>query len=212
VGDRYGTSARSAVFVAPWIEEAAKGAVIVLVAGWRGHRFAGPLAGAVYGGLVGIGFAFTENVVYYGQLFQQVDDYRDSRQAALRAVEQLFLWRGLAAPFVHPMFTMATGAAIGLAAQARSRGVRVVAPIAGFAVAVLLHMGYNAAASLAAGSAMTAVYLAGLLPLAASLVVGLLVLRRQEARLVAARPSDCAAFDLIPPDPVAAVVRSAARS
>jgi protease PrsW len=112
------------VFIAPWVEETAKGAVVFFLVWWRRHDFNSLLAGAVYGGLTGIGFAFTENIVYYGQLFQRVKDYEGGQQVALRAVEHLFLWRGVAAPFVHPMFTMMTGIGVGLAVRHRHVGVR----------------------------------------------------------------------------------------
>ena len=164
VGDQYGATARSAVFIAPWVEESAKGAIVFALVWWRRHDFNSVLAGVVYGGLAGIGFAFTENIVYYGQLFQRVKDYQGNQRVALEAVENLFLWRGVAAPFVHPMFTMMTGIGVGLAVRHAHLGVRIVAPVAGFCTAVLLHMGYNAAASFAPGSTLTVVYLAILLP------------------------------------------------
>ncbi|MBA2716619.1 MAG: PrsW family intramembrane metalloprotease, partial [Propionibacteriales bacterium] len=85
VGDLHAASARSAVFVAPWVEETTKAAVIFAIVLWRRHDFNAVVAGVVYGGLVGIGFAFTENIVYYGQLFQQVYDGAD-KDAALDAV------------------------------------------------------------------------------------------------------------------------------
>ncbi|MEJ7742524.1 MAG: PrsW family intramembrane metalloprotease [Nocardioidaceae bacterium] len=147
VGDLHAASARSAVFIAPWVEETTKAAVIFAIVLWRRHDFNAVVAGVVYGGLVGIGFAFTENIVYYGQLFQQV--YDADKDAALGAVRQLFFWRGLAAPFVHPMFTMMTGAGIGFAVRHRHVGVRILAPVAGFCAAALLHMGYNTIASFA---------------------------------------------------------------
>ncbi len=85
IGDRSGATPRSAVFVAPWVEEAAKAAIIFLIVVWRRHDFNAVVAGVVYGGLVGIGFAFTENIVYYGQLFQQVLASAESIGAALDA-------------------------------------------------------------------------------------------------------------------------------
>lgn len=199
IGDRYGATARSAVFVAPWVEETTKAAVVFLLVWWRRHDFNSVLAGVVYAGLTGIGFAFTENIVYYGQLFQRVRDYEGGQGVALRAVEHLFLWRGVAAPFVHPMFTMLTGVGIGLAVRHRHLGVRIVAPVAGFCSAVLLHMGYNAAASFAPGTALKVVYVAILVPALLTLVGLLLLVRRYEYRVIRARLGDYASFGWLPP-------------
>lgn len=198
VGDQYGATARSAVYIAPWVEETTKAAIIFVLVWWRRHDFNSVLAGVVYGGLAGIGFAFTENIVYYGQLFQRVHDFDGGQAVALRAVEQLFLWRGVAAPFVHPMFTMITGVGIGLAVRHRNVGVRIVAPVAGFCCAVLLHMGYNAAASFAPGTALKAVYVAILVPALVTLVGLVLVVRRYEYRVIAARLGDYASFGWLP--------------
>lgn len=198
VGDLHAASARSAVFVAPWVEETTKAAVIFAIVLWRRHDFNAVVAGVVYGGLVGIGFAFTENIVYYGQLFQQVYDGAD-KDAALDAVRHLFFWRGMAAPFVHPMFTMMTGAGIGFAVRHRHVGVRILAPVAGFCAAALLHMGYNTIASFAVREALTAVYVAILLPTLLALVTIILVVRRHERSLVAARLHDYTAFGWLKP-------------
>lgn len=211
VGDRYGASARSAVYIAPWVEETAKGAVVFFIVWWRRHDFNSMLAGVVYGGLTGIGFAFTENIVYYGQLFQRVNDYEGSRRVALQAVEHLFLWRGVAAPFVHPMFTMMTGLGIGLAVRNRHVGVRIVAPVAGFCCAVLLHMGYNAAATFAPGSALTAVYVALLVPVLATLVIVVALLRRYEYGVIAARLRDYSVFGWMPYEQVRFIATSRGR-
>jgi protease PrsW len=202
VGDTYGASARSAVYIAPWVEETTKGTIVFCLVWWRRHDFNSILAGVVYGGLTGIGFAFTENIVYYGQLFQRVKDYQGGEHVALRAVEHLFLWRGVAAPFVHPMFTMMTGIGVGLAVRHRHIGVRILAPVAGFCAAALLHMGYNAAASFAPGRALTAVYVAILLPALVSLLVIVLLVRRSEYRVISTRLGDYATFGWLPAEQV----------
>lgn len=210
VGDLHGASARSAVFIAPWVEETAKGAVIFAIVLWRRHRFNAVLAGLVYGGLAGVGFAFTENIVYYGQVFQQVSISSDG-SAALHAVEQLFLWRGLAAPFVHPMFTMLTGAGIGIAVRHRQIGVRILAPVAGFCAAVLLHMSYNTIASFATGEGLAAVYVALLLPTLLGLAAGVLVVRHHERAALAARLQDYSVYGWLKPGVVPYITTASGR-
>ena len=194
IGDVYGATPRSAVFVAPWVEEAAKAAVVFAIVWWRRADFNAVVAGVVYGGLAGVGFAFTENIVYYGQLFEGIRSAGGDPAAALDAVQNLFLWRGLAAPFVHPMFTVATGVGIGIAVRYRHVGVRVLAPVAGYCLAVLLHMGYNTIASFAADEALVAVYVAILVPTLLALVTVVLAVRRYERRVVAARLRDYSTF------------------
>lgn len=211
VGDVGGGGTRSAVFVAPWVEETMKGSIVFFLVWWRRLRFHAVTAGVVYGGLVGVGFAFTENIVYYSQLYQQVQNYQGSKDVALSAVENLFWWRGVAAPFVHPMFTMMTGLGIGLALHYRHVGVRVLAPVAGFCAAVLLHMGYNAAVSFVSGNDLAAVYGVILLPTLGVLVGIVVALRQREWRHAADRLDDYTAYGWLPPSYVDVIARPRGR-
>ncbi len=54
-----------AVVVAPLTEEFAKGLFLVLVVWLRRAQLHGVVDGIVYAGLAGIGFAFTEDILYY---------------------------------------------------------------------------------------------------------------------------------------------------
>jgi RsiW-degrading membrane proteinase PrsW (M82 family) len=200
LGDRFGASARSAVFVAPWVEEACKATVIFAIVWWRRHDFNGVIAGVVYGGLTGIGFAFTENIVYYGQIFQHVHDLGNDNGAAIGAVQSLFLWRGVAAPFIHPMFTMMTGIGIGIAVRYRNVGVRILAPTVGYLTAVLLHMGYNTAASFAVGRALVAVYVGMLVPTLFVVTAIVAWASRHQRLVIAARLHDYTAYGWLKAD------------
>ena len=55
-----------AAVVAPITEEGAKGLFILLLLWFRRRVIDGVLDGIVYAGLVGVGFAFTENILYLG--------------------------------------------------------------------------------------------------------------------------------------------------
>ncbi len=200
IGDVYGATPRAAVFVAPWVEEIAKGAIVFVLVLWRRHDFNAVAAGVVYAGLAGIGFAFTENIVYYGQVFENVVRSGAANGQALDAVQELFRWRGLAAPFVHPMFTMMTGLGIGIAVRYRHVGVRILAPVAGFCAAVLLHMGYNALASFVPRGNLTAVYVPILLPTLVAVLAIVSVARRHERRMVTARLHDYTSFGWLRPE------------
>ena len=56
--------------VAPIVEETAKGFALLLLYWVLRHEFDNVLDGIVYGSLVGIGFAMTENILYFGRMYQ----------------------------------------------------------------------------------------------------------------------------------------------
>lgn len=116
---------------APVVEELGKGLFLVAVVVFRRAELHGPLDGIVYGALVGIGFAFVEDIVYYLQ----------SLQAGQLGVT--FFLRGIMAPFAHPLFTAATGIGIGIAVSTHRPATRVLAPILGFLAAVVMHGIWN---------------------------------------------------------------------
>ena len=125
----------------PFVEEAGKGLALIAAVGpirWLARRagvtlFEGVGAGIVYGAAVGLGFAFTEDVFY---LIDQ------ARTHGLEAGFDTFLYRrDFLGPAVihHAIFTAAFGGGLGLAAWSRRRVLKVVFPLLGFALAVLLH-------------------------------------------------------------------------
>ena len=81
--------------------------------------------------MVGLGFAMTENIQYYGRAVTQAGGGADSG----------FILRGALAPS-HPMFTSLTGIGLGLARQSRNALVRHCAclwPVA----AISMHAIWN---------------------------------------------------------------------
>src|SRR5438067_1903641 len=84
-----------AVISAPIVEESAKGLILVILFFWKKDEFDGIVDGIVYAGMVGLGFAMTENILYYGRAVQH--------GAAVLTV--VIILRGMAAPFSHPLFT-----------------------------------------------------------------------------------------------------------
>ena len=94
----------SAVFTAPLIEEAAKAAFLVGIL-WRlRSEFDGIVDGVVYAGICAAGFAFTENIYYFGRAFV---DYGFGN-ATTAGVVTAFILRGVLSPFTHPLFTCLT--------------------------------------------------------------------------------------------------------
>jgi len=162
-----------AVLVAPLVEEGLKGLglLAVLLVGRR--ALDGLVDGFVYAGMVGIGFAFTENVLYLGTALL------DGGSGGLVAT---FVLRGVVSPFAHPLFTAATG--VGLVLASRRHGpTRVVVGLTGFAVAVLLHGLWNGMAVGGLGGFATT-FLVMWVPLFVAVVVLALVARSRQARTV----------------------------
>ncbi len=129
----------AALLAAPLVEEAAKGLALLLVFLQARDEFDNVTDGVIYAAMVGLGFAMTENVLYYGRAIAELpgDPW------------PVFLRRGLASPFAHPLFTAMTGIGLGMARE-RSRGGRelLFLPLVGFLVAVMLHAAWNLSALL----------------------------------------------------------------
>ncbi len=121
---------------APIFEEGAKALVLLVLYARKRHEFDGIVDGIVYASMAGLGFAVTENILYYS------DAYREGYDT----LQAIWIVRGLISPFAHPFFTSATGIGLGVARYARASVVRVAAPAAGFAVSVWLHTVWNASA------------------------------------------------------------------
>ncbi|HWS88826.1 MAG TPA: PrsW family intramembrane metalloprotease [Pyrinomonadaceae bacterium] len=124
------------VVSAPVVEETAKALVLFILYFWRRDEFDGVTDGVIYAAMVGLGFAMTENVKYYGMAVAEDN------------AVGVFVVRGIFSPFAHPLFTGMTGIGLGLAAQTTKRWVKYVAPAVGFGAAVLFHALWNASARL----------------------------------------------------------------
>jgi RsiW-degrading membrane proteinase PrsW (M82 family) len=123
--------------VAPVVEETSKGLAVFLIFRFMRHEFNNVTDGIIYGGLVGLGFAMTENVLYFGRAFAG---------GGLVGVSALFLVRSVFMGFAHALWTAATGAGLGVARETRNPTLKVLAPAAGFGLAMLLHFLWNGTA------------------------------------------------------------------
>jgi protease PrsW len=174
MGSGFGT-----VVAAPVGEELAKAAILFWFFYKRPDEFDGVIDGLVYAAMVGLGFAFTENIDYYG------DALTADGQSGLAVV---FTLRGILGPFSHPLFTGMTGLGLGLARQATRPWVRRLAPLVGLCAAMVLHSLWNASTSL--GWVFLAVYVLVMLPaLVAMMVMGAFALRG-EGRIIRAQLAD----------------------
>jgi RsiW-degrading membrane proteinase PrsW (M82 family) len=169
VGEIYGGS-----ISAPIVEESAKGAALFGVYRWRRSELDGVLDGIVYAAMVGLGFSTVEDVLYYGE----------ELVAGEVGVGAVFIMRGIASPFAHPVFTAMTGIGLALAATSPRGTRRWLAPLAGFVAAILLHSAWNTSAI--DDTAFVVTFVAVMFPVFVALIAVSLVARRRDGRRVAA--------------------------
>ena len=179
---------------APVVEEAVKALVLFGIFWWKRDEFNGVIDGIVYAALVGLGFAMTENVLYYG---------RGAAEEGVVGAVGTFVVRGLLSPFAHPLFTAMTGLGLGIAVNSRSKTVRVVAPLVGLLAAMLLHSLWNTSAG--AGLFLGA-YVLIMVPLFLGMWVVIVFALRREGRVIAAELSG-----VLPEDEVRALSSLSAR-
>lgn len=160
------------VLTVPIVEELAKGAALLLLFVWRRDEFDNVTDGIVYAGMIGLGFAMTENIQYYGK-------------AALEGgAPVVFFLRGILAPFAHPLYTSMTGIGFGIARESDRKVVKTLAPLLGLAAAIALHAIWNLTARM--GLVFFGAYVVIMMPAAIAVVVIAIFSLRREARLIRA--------------------------
>ena len=174
----------TAVLVAPWVEEAAKGAAVLLVLVFRRREFDGVVDGIVLAGLSAVGFAFTENILYFGRAF--LAGQEQSLTTGFFAAGVTFVLRGVFSPFAHPLFTAMIGIGLGVAARTANPATRWLAPLAGYLLAVLLHGAWNLS-SLSGLSGFFTGYVLIMVPAFALTIAVATWSRRREGATVAVR-------------------------
>jgi len=166
----------SASISAPLLEEAAKGFAVLLVFLVLRREFDGVLDGIVYAGVIALGFAAVENVLYYG---------RSVAKAGAPGLFVVFVLRGVLGPFAHAVFTSSTGIGCGIARQTHNRTLRMLAPPLGYAGAVLLHFLWNTLASLSGGlMGILILYIVIWAPLFLVFFVAVVWMGHRESRLI----------------------------
>jgi RsiW-degrading membrane proteinase PrsW (M82 family) len=134
--DAEGIQAFGATVLAPIFEEGFKGLGVALIAAISAlgvKELDGPLDGAIYGGIVGLGFTLTEDTLYVAGAYAE--------HGAAGFVGLLFL-RTVLLGLSHCTFTACTG--LGFAVESRSWLVKIFAPFFGYCAAVLMHAMHNA--------------------------------------------------------------------
>ncbi len=123
-----------AVISAPVFEEGSKGLGIVLILIFFRKYFDDILDGIVFAGVIALGFATVENVLYYG---------RGIHEGGSNGLIILFVMRGIMSPFAHVTFTSMTGIGCGISRESHNTFVRFLMPLLGYGCAILLHAIWN---------------------------------------------------------------------
>jgi len=161
---------KMASIVAPLTEEPAK-CLFLLLTFLRARRVIdGFIDGVIYAGIVGLGFAFVENIGYYAAAYLGSPDIKI---AGAQGVTTTFIVRGVFSPFAHPLFASAFGIAIGLAVTRKTKAAKWLYGTIGLAISILLHALWNGSLSYGGGVGflLSYLFLAALLVVLAILAI-----------------------------------------
>jgi RsiW-degrading membrane proteinase PrsW (M82 family) len=175
---------------APVVEEFAKSLGLLLLLLLARKHFDGPVDGVVFAFTIAGGFAFTENILYFGRAIAE-----SSTPGADLAV--VFFLRGVMSPFAHAIFTGTTGLILGFAARRWHTGMSVVAFFAGLVPAMLLHSMWNSM-----GQDFLLQYIVVQVPIFVLAVIVIVLLRVAENRLTRQRLLEYAAAGWFTPPEV----------
>ncbi len=178
----------------PIVEEVAKGAALLLLFAWRRDEFDNVTDGILYAAMVGLGFAMTENILYYSKAV--------AAQGGAGAVSIFFL-RGIMSPFSHPLYTSMTGIGLGIARESDRRDVKFFAPLVGLIGAILLHSVWNLSASF--GVVFFAAYIFIMAPALIGVIVVAMFSLRREARIIRDHLADVVAEEVLSAEDVMVV-------
>ena len=168
-------AAFGAVISAPIVEESAKALILFMFFFLKKDEFDGVIDGIVYAAMVGLGFAMTENIQYYG---------RAVSQAGGGGLTIVLIIRGALAPFSHPMFTSFTGIGLGLARQSRNTLVKIITPIFGLAAAISMHSIWNGSAVIFGAGGFILTYIVIMVPAFFIMFVVIALALRREGQIV----------------------------
>ncbi len=203
----------AAIIVAPPVEETLKAAplFLLLILTYFGRRHIhGVVDGIVYAGLSAVGFAFTENILYFGAQYVEASSKGTNRDG-LVALFWIFVLRGVFSPFAHPLFTCLTGIGVGLAVRSRNTAVRILAPAGGLLLAMVLHGTWNLLASSQNLKVIAIGYLVVMLPAFIAMVSVAIWVRAREAKVVSNALPAYVATGWITPQEIAGLSTMSAR-
>ncbi len=124
---------------APFIEESLKGLAVLLVFLVFRKEFDSILDGIVYAGIVALGFAATENVIYI---------WRGYASEGWNGLFQLVLIRVVLVGWQHPFYTAFIGIGLAVARMNRSIFIKILVVLLGFSTAMFFHSAHNTLAGI----------------------------------------------------------------
>ncbi|MEO3760632.1 PrsW family intramembrane metalloprotease [Mycobacterium sp. B14F4] len=173
---------------APVIEEAAKGAFLLLMmTGRRRHELNSLTDCLVYAGLVGAGFAWLEDILY-------IAGGESLGDSLLTAALRLIM-----APFAHSLFTTFFAIGVFFALHRRSQLAKLAYIGLGYLAAVVMHGLWNGS-SLLGIEWYFGVYVLWMMPIFALAIVLAVQSRRREQRIVAAKLPGMVQAGLVTPN------------
>jgi hypothetical protein len=150
---------------APVVEELFKALAVAGMYFFVRRQFDGVVDGVIYATFAALGFAATENIIYYGNAARhEIEGGKDG------VLVVTFFVRGILAPWGHPLYTSMTGLGFGVARETDKTWLKWLAPIGGYCVAMFMHCVWNTAATISGVAVMI------MLPLWFVVVLGFFVL------------------------------------
>lgn len=191
VGEFFGLTVAAPVF-----EETLKGAALLMILLRRRTEFNGVIDGLVYGAVVGMGFAVSEDLFFYVEaMLEGADEF-----AATVVV------RGVFSPFAHSLFTALTGIGLALALERPQRPW--LPALGGLAGAMGLHALWNGSAFL---GLLPILYFVVFVPMFVAVLIVARRAMRWESRLIQRMLSPDSHTGLLAPAEIATLASASAR-
>ena len=186
-----------------------KGSFLLLLLWWRRHELDGILDGLVYAGMVGIGFAFVENILYLAAAYNGTDATGPGGTSALTGdLRPALPGQPVRPPAVHLVHRHRGGHR---GCELGAPVVRLLAPLCGYVLAVLAHALWNVS-TLGGLEGFVGVYLRpDGSPRSSPSASSPSVARRSERRMLLAALDDAAQRGLLPASDIPWLVDLGAR-
>ena len=165
----------AAVISAPIVEEIGKATILFIFFFWKKDEFDGVVDGIVYASMAALGFAMTENILYYGKA---------AAEGGGGALTATIVIRGFFAPFSHPLFTSLTGIGLGLSRQSNNIAIKMLTPIVGLLMAIFMHSIWNGSAVFGGSSIFLLTYILVMVPAFFIMLVVISLALRREGQVV----------------------------
>lgn len=185
-----GNTLADTVVIAPLVEEITKGVVIVVL--FLSRDFDNTTDGIVYGAAVGLGFAMTENFLYF------VGAYASSGVGGWAST---VIVRSLFSGVMHCVASSLFGAALGYAKYPAKQSSRWLWPAGGLLAAMGVHAFWNGSLVIAgsSGSAIPAIVAFIGIPMLVAMLFGVMQMSMaQESKAIATELAEECSLGIIP--------------